>query len=135
MEKTSSGRKISEKQQAFLDILTDPESPAFGDIIKAKNAAGYSPNTKASEVLDGLGDALIEAANTQILTESIKSVTAIVEIRDDPSQIGAANKLKAADSLLDRAGVVKKSQVEVKHEAPSTIFILPAKADLDSDEE
>jgi hypothetical protein len=44
---------------------------------------------------------------------------------DDPTQLGMREKLKAAQDMLDRAGVVKTEKVEVT--APSGVMVLPPK--------
>jgi len=119
--------KPTELQQLFIDALSDPNSPTFGDAQKSKVAAGYSDNTKLKDIMGGIPDDVIDAVNIYILSEAIGAAKAIVEVRKDPNQLGAANKLKAADSLLDRSGVVKKQQVEIKQESPTAIFFLPAK--------
>ena len=38
-----------------------------------------------------------------------------------------ANKLQAAQTILDRVGVTKQERVEVNHKTSGGVFILPAK--------
>ena len=132
---TKNKKGLTEKQQAFYNAYTDVDNlKTFGDAGASKTAAGYSPYTSSLEVLNAMPNEILDAINTYILGESMKSAKSIVDVRNDPSQLGAANKLKAADSILDRGGIVKKSQVEVVQENPSGIFFLPAKEPNSRDE-
>jgi len=57
-----------------------------------------------------------------------KAALGVVGVLDDPTALGAKNAVSAAKEVLDRAGVVKKEQVEVT--APKgAMFILPPKKD------
>ena len=49
-------------------------------------------------------------------------------VLDDPSAMGARNSIAAAAQILDRTGLVKKEQVEVKNTG-GAMFILPPKSD------
>jgi hypothetical protein len=118
----------TEKQIKFKEFLLDEGNPkTFGNPYAAKVAAGYGPNTATRDVIDGLQDELIETINNELLLSAIKSAKALTEIVDNPTQLGATNKQKAADSILDRAGVIKKSQIEVSQTSPTTILVLPGK--------
>ncbi len=122
---------LTVKQQAFVDAWSDPTSDTFGDAYKSKLAAGYSETTHTSSILSVIPTEVLKAVDMYLLSESMKAAKAVMDVRDDPAQLGAGTKLKAADSILDRSGLVKKSQVEVIQESPSAIFVFPAK---DSDE-
>ncbi|ASF00192.1 hypothetical protein [uncultured virus] len=41
-----------------------------------------------------------------------------------------ANKLQAAQTILDRVGVTKKERLEVNHNNTGGVFILPAKEEI-----
>ena len=43
----------------------------------------------------------------------------------------ANNKLQAAQTILDRAGVVKTDKVDINHNVSGGIFILPEKHTID----
>ena len=55
-----------------------------------------------------------------------KAVFGITDVLDDPSAMGAKNSIAAAKEVLDRTGLVKKEQVEVKTNGGG-MFILPPK--------
>lgn len=117
---------LSEKQQTFLNALF---GEADGDFRVAMDIAGYSKNTMPSHLMqsEAMRKALLEYSKDYLALNAPKASIGIVNIIDEPSQIGAQNKLKAAEAVLDRAGIGKteKHEVEVK----SGLFILPAKDD------
>lgn len=120
---TEEKKHYTEKQQAFLDALA---GPARGDIREAMNIAGYSSSTKISEVVNGLRDEIIERATMVLAMNAPKAAFSIIGVLDDPSAMGARNSVAAARELLDRTGIVKKEQVEVKG-PEGGIFIMPPK--------
>jgi hypothetical protein len=115
-------RKLTEKQTAFLDYLIETK----GDPKKAAELAGYkSPHyhiikTLYREVLD---------ITEQILAQSApKAAFKLLEIMDSNRPIAqASNKLQAAQSVLDRVGVVKTERLDVTHNMGGGIFLLPEK--------
>jgi len=115
-------RKLTEKQEAFLDYLIETK----GDPKKAAELAGYkSPHyhiikTLYREVLD---------ITEQILAQSApKAAFKLLEIMDSNRPIAqASNKLQAAQSVLDRVGVVKTERLDVTHNMGGGIFLLPEK--------
>ena len=113
----------TEKQQAFLDALI---GPARGNIREAMNIAGYSGETKQSEVVGPLRDEIIERASMVLAMNAPRAAFGIVGVLDDPSAMGARNSVSAAREVLDRTGIVKKEQVEVKG-PEGGIFIMPPK--------
>ena len=113
----------TEKQQAFLDALI---GPARGNIREAMNIAGYSGETKQSEVVGPLRDEIIERASMVLAMNAPRAAFGIVGVLDDPSAMGARNSVSAAREVLDRTGIVKKEQVEVKR-PEGGIFIMPPK--------
>jgi len=113
----------TEKQQAFLDALI---GPARGSIREAMNIAGYSGETKQSEVVGPLRDEIIERASMVLAMNAPRAAFGIVGVLDDPSAMGARNSVAAAREVLDRTGIVKKEQVEVKG-PEGGIFIMPPK--------
>jgi len=113
----------TEKQQAFLDALI---GPARGNIREAMNIAGYSGETKQSEVVGPLRDEIIERASMVLAMNAPRAAFGIVGVLDDPSAMGARNSVAAAREVLDRTGIVKKEQVEVKG-PEGGIFIMPPK--------
>ena len=44
-------KTLTEKQQRFLDVLFDE---AGGDVVRAKELAGYSPNNSTTEIIKAI---------------------------------------------------------------------------------
>lgn len=112
---------LTEKEQYFLDILFDEHR---GDIRKAMNAAGYDKKVPTSLLRNKLEQHILKASRVWLATNTGKAVVSLVDVLDDPTQMGAGNAIKAAKEILDRTGVVApQEQVTIER----NIFILPAK--------
>ena len=118
-------KKFTEKQMAFLDALM---GEAKGNIRRAMDIAGYAKTTKSGEVVSNLREEVIKRASLMLALNAPKAAFGIVDVLDDPSSMGARNSISAAREILDRAGLVKKEQVEVASTGGG-MFILPPKAD------
>jgi len=116
-------KKLTEKQEAFLEALV---TDAKGNIREAMKLAGYASTTKTAEVVSALREEIIEKASMVLAMNAPKAAFGIVGVLDDPSAMGARNSVAAAREILDRTGLVKKEQVEVKG-PENGLFILPPK--------
>ncbi|UAW59008.1 putative terminase small subunit [Roseobacter phage CRP-212] len=116
-------KKLTEKQEAFLEALV---TDAKGNIREAMKMAGYASTTKTAEVVSALREEIIEKASMVLAMNAPKAAFGIVGVLDDPSAMGARNSVAAAREILDRTGLVKKEQVEVKG-PENGLFILPPK--------
>lgn len=116
-------KKLTEKQELFLDALV---TEAKGNIREAMRLAGYANNTKTAEVVSSLREEIIERASMVLAMNAPKAAFGIVGVLDDPSAMGARNSVAAAREILDRTGLIKKEQVEVKG-PENGLFILPPK--------
>ena len=116
-------KKLTEKQEAFLEALV---TDAKGNIREAMKMAGYASTTKTAEVVSALREEIIEKASMGLAMNAPKAAFGIVGVLDDPSAMGARNSVAAAREILDRTGLVKKEQVEVKG-PENGLFILPPK--------
>jgi len=114
---------LTEKQEAFLEALL---GEARGDIRRAMDLAGYSENTKVKEVVGPLKEEITERAAMMLAMNAPKAAFGMVNVLDDPTALGARNQINAAKEILDRTGLVKKEQVEVKATGGG-MFILPPK--------
>lgn len=114
----------TDKQNAFLEALLLKETK--GSIRKAMDAAGYSATTSISSMLQSLGDEINERASRILAMNAPKAAWGMVEVLDDPGAMGARNSIAAAAQIMDRTGLVKKEQVEVKNTG-GAMFILPPK--------
>lgn len=120
-------KTYTENQKKFLDVLYTDE--VAGNIRKAMDLAGYSKETSPGVVIAALAEELIDISKKVVASHSIEAAFAQNNVMKDPNQLGAANKLKAAQSILDRAGIVhERESSDVKLNVPSGgFFILPAK--------
>ena len=90
------------------------------------NMAGYSPNTRISEVVGPLRDEIVNRASDLLAMNAPRATFSMIDVLHDPGAMGARNAVAAATQILDRAGLVKKEQVEIKG-PEGGIFILPPK--------
>ena len=117
-------RDYTEKQVAFLDAIVSNG----GDIGKALEIAGYSPNSRNS-VISSLREELIENANQVLATHSIKAASHLVNTMDDGEgeMPRAEVRLKAAESILNRVGIGRRDTVEHNVTAIHGVVLLPSK--------
>ena len=57
-------KTLTEKQQRFLDVLFDE---AGGDVVRAKELAGYSPNNSTTEIIKTIKEEIVEATAKDLL--------------------------------------------------------------------
>lgn len=116
-------KTYTEKQLSFLDALV---GNARGNVREAMRQAGYSDNTRISEVVDPLKEEIIERSQMLLAMNAPKAAFGVIGVLEDPSSMGARNAVAAAKEVLDRTGLVKKEQIEVKG-PEGGIFIMPPK--------
>jgi len=116
----------TDKQNAFLEALLLKETR--GSIRKAMDVAGYAKTTTINSMVESLGPEIHARANKILQMNAPKAAWGMVEVLDDPSAMGARNSIAAAAQIMDRTGLVKKEQVEVKNTG-GAMFILPPKND------
>lgn len=123
-------KKYTEMQEAFLEALC---GEARGNIREAMNMAGYSSNTRINEVVGPLRDEIVNRASDLLAMNAPRATFSMIDVLHDPGAMGARNAVAAATQILDRAGLVKKEQVEIKG-PEGGIFILPPKQVTPSDD-
>ena len=121
-------KTLTEKQQRFLDVLFDE---AGGDVVRAKELAGYSPNNSTTEIIKAIKEEVVEATQLYMARNAPRAAMSIVSGITDPTELGIKEKMSAAKELLDRTGLVKTEKVQV--EATNGLMILPPK-DIDERE-
>lgn len=121
-------RNLTEKQQKFLDVLFDE---AGGDVVRAKELAGYSPNNSTTEIIKAIKEEVVEATQLYMARNAPRAAMSIVSGMIEPTELGMKDKLTAAKDLLDRVGLVKTEKLQV--EASNGLMILPPK-DIDERE-
>jgi|TARA_R100001086_G_scaffold233277_1_gene154882 hypothetical protein len=119
-------RNLTEKQQMFLDVLFEE---ARGSPARAVKLAGYAPGISSSVILNSLQEEVAELTKKFLATRGPQAAWSMMEILNNPTELGNKEKMAAAKDLLDRAGFVKTEKVEVKADSP--LFILPPKENED----
>ena len=115
-------RNLTEKQQSFLDNLVETR----GDFKKSAELAGYSGNHY--QILKSLKHEVVDLATDVLAREAPTAAFKLIEVLNSDRPVPQANyKLQAAQTILDRAGVVKTDKVQVDHSVSGGIFILPEK--------
>lgn len=122
------GHNIAKKtntdmQNAFLEALFLPD--VRGNLREAMNRAGYSEKTSIKEVVEPLKDQIVELSQSVLAMNAAKATIGMLEVIDSPQQVGAANKLKAAESVLDRVGVIKKDGTNMNLPQGAIVFLPP----------
>ena len=115
-------RTLTEKQQAFLNVLFDG---AGGDVVLAKKLAGYSDTYSTSDLIRGIKEEVLEATQMYMARNAPKAAMAIVGGLYDPTELGIKDKVASAKELLDRTGLVKTEKMQV--EAKGGVMLMPAK--------
>lgn len=119
-------RNLTEKQQAFLNNLVE----TGGDFKKSAELAGYSGNHY--QILKSLKSEVVDIASDVLAREAPTAAFKLIEIMNSNKPVPQANnKLAAAQTILDRAGVVKTDKLDVNHNVSGGIFILPEKQTID----
>ena len=114
------------KQQQFLDALISEE--CMGDLRSAMRVAGYSETTKISHLAASLRHEIRLITETLLAMYAPKAAFALTNILDDPDQLNSRHIITAAKEVLDRTGLVAKTQVELDVNAHSAVVILPPKS-------
>ena len=115
-------RKLTDKQEKFLEHLVDTK----GNLKLSAELAGYRGNHY--QVLKRLKEEIIDLASNVLAREAPSAAFKLVEIMHSDEAVPQANvKLQAAQTLLDRVGVIKKEKLDVNHNVTGGIFILPKK--------
>jgi hypothetical protein len=118
----STKRKLTEKQTSFLDHLIQTK----GDARQAAELAGYK--SSHYHLLRTLKQEVLDITQEILASSAPKAAFKLLEIMDSNKPIPqAANKLQAAQSVLDRVGVVKTERLDITHSAGGGIFLLPEK--------
>ena len=117
-------RNLTDMQEKFLDVLF---GEAKGNPKEAARIAGYSDHSYP-KVVRNLRKEITELAENHLSTHSAKAANRLIALLDEDGTTPQASiRLAAANSILDRVGIVKKDQLDVNMKALHGIFILPAK--------
>ena len=122
-------RELNERQEKFLEVLFEE---ANGDVVKAKQLAGYAEGTSTTSIVKGLKEEILEATQMFMARNAPKAAMAMVGGLYDPTELGLRDKMSAAKELLDRTGLIKTEKVQV--EAAGGVMLMPPKAPTHNDE-
>ena len=121
-------RNLTDMQEKFLDVLF---GEAKGNPKEAARIAGYSDHSYP-KVVRNLRKEITELAENHLSTHSAKAANRLIALLDEDGTTPQASiRLAAANSILDRVGIVKKDQLDINMKALHGIFILPAKDGTD----
>ena len=123
-------RNLTDMQEKFLDVLF---GEAKGNPREAARLAGYSENSY-SKVIRNLKKEITELAENHLSTHSAQAANRLIALQDEDGTTPQASiRLAAANSILDRVGLVKKDQLDINMKALHGIFILPPKDGINKD--
>ena len=117
------GRTLTGKQEKFLAVLFEE---ARGIPARATELAGYAAGTASTTIMNTLQEEIADLTKKFIATRGPQAAYSMVNVMENPTDLGNKEKMAAARDLLDRAGFVKTDKVEVTAESP--LFILPPKS-------
>ena len=127
------GREYTKKQALFLDALYED---VHGNINNAMVVAGYKEGAGSTALVKSLQQEIVEIATLILARNAPKAANKLVNIMESDVPIPQANqKLTAAQSLLDRVGVIKEAKLSVDHTVTGGIFVMPAKEQITIDAE
>ena len=127
LQEKNNSKQLTEKQQKFLDYLIETN----GNPKEAAEMAGYSGNHY--QVVKSLKNEIIDLATDVLAHSAPEAAFKLVDIMQTDRPIPQiANKLQAAQTILDRVGVTKKERLEVNHNTSGGVFILPAKKEVNT---
>ena len=118
-------RELTQQQRDFIDHLL---GEAKGDYKKALVLAGYSENTRASDIIKSLRQEIIDASLNHLALNAPKAAYELTDVMSNPTKSGAVTVMKTATEILNRVGVSapKTDGVDLKVPAGG-LFIMPAK--------
>tara|TARA_E500000318_G_scaffold99850_2_gene102156 strand:- start:312 stop:680 length:369 start_codon:yes stop_codon:yes gene_type:complete len=115
-------RKLTEKQQKFLDVLFDE---AQGNVVAAKKLAGYAESNSTADIINSLKDEILEKTNLYLARNAPLAAVAMTGALIDPTQLGIKEKMQAAKEVMDRVGIIKSEKLQV--ESTGGVMLLPPK--------
>lgn len=116
-------KELTDTQTLFLEFLEK------GMKIKDIAAQMDISMSYAYEMSSNLKEVIHERTRDRLALAGLHAANTVVDlISSDGSTEKGELRLKAAESVLDRTGVTKHTNVDVQVEAENGIFILPGKS-------
>jgi hypothetical protein len=116
---------LTEQQELFLEAYFDPRFG--GDAELAKQVAGYSENTSVYYLMTKLSDEIANRTSKFLAFHGPKAAMKLIDALNNPLAKGTKEMIAASREVLDRGGVIKKEQIEVKTDQPMNVVVLPPK--------
>ena len=116
---------LTKKQETFLDSLFSNG----GNIIEAMEVSEYHPGSR-SNLLNSLRNEIAERTKSSLAGAAAKSAKRMEEALDADGTIPTSQmetRMKAAADILDRVGVGKRQEVDIRAEIVHGVVLLPAK--------
>jgi len=116
---------LTKKQETFLDSLFSNG----GNIVEAMEVSEYHPGSR-SNLLNGLRNEIAERTKSSLAGAAAKSAKRMEEALDADGTIPTSQmetRMKAAADILDRVGVGKRQEVDIRAEVVHGVVLLPAK--------
>ena len=116
---------LTKKQETFLDSLFTNG----GNVVEAMEVSEYHPGSR-SHHLNGLRNEIAERTKSSLAGAAAKSAKRMEEALDADGTIPTSQmetRMKAAADILDRVGVGKRQEVDIRAEVVHGVVLLPAK--------
>lgn len=117
-------RELNEQQEKFLDTLF---GEAKGDPKVAAETAGYA-DKYVYALVRNLKNEILQRAEEVLALFSPRAAFRLVDTMDGKNfSIDGKLRFEAAKQILDRAGLGKKEEINIKIGEETSILLLPAK--------
>lgn len=117
--------KLTEQEELFLAYIEN--NPNIAAVAREMDIA----YPQAYQMYSKLKDVILDRARATLTLGAVKAVNTTLEMLDaDASTEKGELRLAAAEKVLDRIGITKHTNVEVRVESENGLFILPAKTPL-----
>ena len=116
---------LTKTQETFLDSLFSNG----GNVIEAMEIAKYHPGSR-SNLLNCLRNEIAERTKSSLAGAAAKSAKRMEEALDADGTIPTSQmetRMKAAADILDRVGVGKRQEIDIRAEVVHGVVLLPAK--------
>lgn len=116
---------LTDTQLLFLEYLEKGNSiRKVAAQLDISEAYAYELSAKLKEVIQ-------QRARDRLTLAGMKAANTVVDLLEaDGDTVKGELKLKAAESILDRTGVTKHTNVDVQISPENGIFILPGKSEV-----
>ena len=124
----SKKKELTIKQENFLTALFNNG----GQVMAAIETAGYSPDSRGW-LMRTVKDEIIDRAKNQLAGSSVKAINRLHEGLDADGTLPSGQmdiRMKASAEILDRVGIGKRQEMDIKGQIMHGVVMLPAKQPL-----